>query len=295
MLRAVCTLAAPAAAIPYPGVAVSPCSSGSQGVILLHTDEKPQEGFPLPDPAPKLPWPRWICSLASGSTPGFKQRQGSCLSSAVGPALLILVSSLSAFPYLNSFLPSSAFPLYRHLPAILFPSPAKPPLGGAAPFTAFCLKPHISQASAFLRALDIKKLQFWSLMGKCNCDINTVALGKNPLQMWAALDPSQFEWLHVPQESLAQKYTAFCVQSRALSLANQWDWLKNNDVLKQSKMHFGQLSSAPWLWSGFQFGPGDHFNPISKFFSVPWRARHLLEEIKSNLRLPETPQKYWCF
>lgn len=115
-------------------------------------------------------------------------------------------------------------------------------------------------------------------------------------QAWAELDPSHLEWLHVPWEILTHKYTACCVQSRAsCSLQTGEIGLKIMRFKNRVKYISGQLSSAPWLWSGFQFGSGGPLNPISKLFSAPWRARHLLDRIKSDLRLPETPQKYWWF
>lgn len=65
ILRAVCTFAAHAAAIPYPDVAVHPHSSGSQGVILAQRQMKSPRRASLlltllqsfPDQDESVPWP----------------------------------------------------------------------------------------------------------------------------------------------------------------------------------------------------------------------------------------------
>lgn len=99
----------------------------------------------------------------------------------MGPALLNLASGLSAFPYLNPFLLHDALLTLTFLLSF-FPAQLNLPGEGAAPFRAFSLKPHDSQASAFFRALDFKKLQFWSSVVKYNSDIGIVVPEKNLLR-----------------------------------------------------------------------------------------------------------------
>ena len=153
--------------VPSPGVAVSLLSSGSQGVGLLQRQMKSSrkvsllltllQSFSGQDAS--APWPlgapqvsvlaetRLTPILCCGACPFNSCEQLICLS-------------------LSQSFPPSRCPSYPNLPAILFTSPAKPPWAGAAPFIAFCLKPHDFQASAFFRALDFKKLQFWSSVVK---------------------------------------------------------------------------------------------------------------------------------
>lgn len=78
MLGLVRTFIAHATMSPSPAAGGSPPSSGSQGISLPQRWMKSSGKVSLfPDPASNVPWPSWICSLAYGSIPGFRQLGGS--------------------------------------------------------------------------------------------------------------------------------------------------------------------------------------------------------------------------
>lgn len=118
-------------------------------------------------------------SQVSGSSVGAEIRlrpvpcSGSCPFNSCEQLIRL---SLSHPSLLHDALPTPAF-----LPAF---SPARLNLPGEGLplFIAFSARSH-RIASAFFRALDLKKLQFWSSVVKCSSDTSIRALEKNLLQV----------------------------------------------------------------------------------------------------------------
>lgn len=124
--------------IPIPWRGCSPPSSASQGVCWLQRQMKSSRKVSIfltllqsfPDRDESAPWPLGTSHVSGSSvvaeiglTPILCR--GSCPFNSC--ERLICLSLSQSFP-------SSWCPSYPNLPAILFPSPAKPPWGGGCPF-----------------------------------------------------------------------------------------------------------------------------------------------------------------